>query len=88
MSHAISVYTQELKVYSAKEIESNLHRFILSRDLYVDVPGLGLVNVSFKAAKDVVRRLHKEKGADRFCFQRVSAKHGLGDHARILTNYY
>lgn len=55
--------------------------------LYVDVPGLGYVEVTKTAAKDAVRRLHDDRGANRFMLGTAGKKHGLGEHARIVSNY-
>ena len=55
--------------------------------LYVDVPGLGFVEVSQDAAADAVLRLNKDRGSDCFMLGKISSSNGLGDAARYIANY-
>ena len=75
-----------LTIYSAANIETDLQDLVHDCCLYVDVPGLGLVNVSVKEAKATVKRLHESRGADRFILQETSRS--VKDAGLILSNYY
>ncbi len=69
--------------------------------IYVDVPGLGLVEVTFKHAMDAMRRINRETGANQFALMDIgddhpSTKGKPADHAegsvvcswgRILTRW-
>lgn len=55
--------------------------------LYVDVPGLGMVEVSQKAAMDAMRRLNDRTGANQFALGKVSKGHGICDSARVLMRW-
>ena len=55
--------------------------------IYLDVPGLGLVEVSQNAAMDAMRRLNKETGANQFALGKISPRHGVCEHARVLMHW-
>ena len=56
--------------------------------LYVDVPGLGLVEITTRAALAAVKKMNKESGSNRFALCKPSRGHGLCGNARILMNWY
>ena len=67
--------------------------------IYVDVPGLGLVQVTFKHAMDALRRMNQQTGANQFALMDISENHpatcekgvvvgiNVCKHARILTKW-
>ena len=74
--HATDNGTEGLDIYDA-----------ISRSpsgIYVDVPGLGLVEVSQKAAMAAMRRLNDKTGANEFSLGKISKKHGVCEYARVL----
>ena len=86
MSDSIKIYPMT----SSDNNETSIFEAIaeVSNSLYVDVPGLGFVKVSKENAADAVRRLHEERGSDRFMLGKISSSNGLGDEARYIANYY
>ena len=55
--------------------------------VYVDVPGLGLVEITQQAAMAAIHRLHDATGANRFALAEVGEGRGVCDWSRILMRW-
>ena len=86
MSDSVKVYAMT----NSDDGEPNILNAIVEAAgaLYVDVPGLGLVEITTHAALAAVGKMNKENGSDRFALCKPSRKHGLCGKARILMNWY
>lgn len=55
--------------------------------IYVDCPGLGMVEVSIHAAHRAMILLHAETGASTFALGKISKSHGLDESSRVLMHW-
>jgi len=57
--------------------------------IYMDVPGLGLVEVSEKAAMEAIVRLHEKNGSSLFALGKIGKDSGVPNyyHSRLLMHW-